>query len=136
MKQKGFNLIELLVVVAIIGIVSTVAYPAYTDYVRTTRRADAKAALLTLANAMERNHSVADTYAGLGKGGDGNGEPKTSVYTVPPGIAAYYKVEITASDATTFALSATPGGAQADDACGKLTVTESGLTGADADGCW
>ena len=43
--SKGFNLIELMIVVAIIGILSSVAVPAYTDY---TQRARASAALTSV----------------------------------------------------------------------------------------
>ena len=38
-KQRGYNLVELMIVVAIIGIIAAIAYPSYTESVRKSRRA-------------------------------------------------------------------------------------------------
>ena len=49
MKQQGFTLIELVIVVAIVGILSSIALPLYRDYVVRANRTEAKTALLGMA---------------------------------------------------------------------------------------
>ena len=52
-KQHGFNLIELMIVVAIISILAGVAIPGYSKYTRKAHRSDAQQLLLDIANRQE-----------------------------------------------------------------------------------
>ena len=59
--QKGFTLIELMIVVAIIGILAAVALPAYQDYTKRTHVSEG----LTLAGGAKA--SVTEYYSSQGK---------------------------------------------------------------------
>lgn len=59
-SQKGFTLIELMIVVAIIGILAAVAIPAYQDYTTRTRVSE----VFSLASAAKTNFY--DHYASNG----------------------------------------------------------------------
>jgi len=58
-RNRGFTLIELMVVVVIGAILLGIAVPSYMSQVRQSRRTEAKTALLDLAGREERFYSVA-----------------------------------------------------------------------------
>ena len=69
--QKGFTLIEIMVVVAVIAILSAIAIPSYSDYIRRARITEATSTLGTMRVKMEQFFQDNRSYAGA--------------CTVPPG---------------------------------------------------
>lgn len=67
MKQKGFTLIELMIVVAIVGILAAVAIPAYQDYVIRARVSEAMGFLSAAKTTVAENASsgTSDLCSGL-----------------------------------------------------------------------
>lgn len=61
-NNKGFTLIEVMIVVAIIGILAAIAVPSYSKYVRDANRTDALTELMTYASDLERTKVLASDY--------------------------------------------------------------------------
>jgi type IV pilus assembly protein PilE len=62
-KNKGFTLIEIMIVVAIVGLLAAIALPSYESYMVKTRRATAASCLLGLSQYMERFYTKNLSYA-------------------------------------------------------------------------
>ena len=131
-KPKGFTLIELMIVVAVIGILASIALPSYNESVRKSRRAQAKADMVELAQMAERSFTVNNNYTSLAVGNLSQ-SPRT------PATARYNLAYAPTADGR-FVITATPIGAQAQDRCGTLTLNQAGVRGrsgaAPLDECW
>lgn len=121
--QRGFTLIELMIVVAVVGILSAVAYPSYAEYIRRGHRADARTGLLQAAQWMERAATATGVYP----------------TALPPALTwvadtqKRYTIGLAAGNTNAaFTLVATRRnpGAQATDRCGDFTLTNTGIRGA------
>jgi type IV pilus assembly protein PilA len=122
--QKGFTLIELMIVVAIIGILAAVALPAYQDY--TTR---AKVSEVILMGAPAKL-AVAESSSSLG--GLANVTAANSGYTFPGATKYVSNVAITNATGVVTITSTVPGAlgdiafVPVDAGAGQLTWTCNG----------
>lgn len=136
--DKGFTLIELMIVVVLIGVIAAIALPAYQDYAKRARRADAKTSLLELQMAMEKWRANNPTYTtnmnDLGYLGATDQASKEGYYTLDiPSAASASGYTLTAEINTATA--------QNGDDCGTFTITvnnggEAYSAGGDDNTCW
>jgi type IV pilus assembly protein PilE len=126
--QKGFTLLELMMVVVIVGILAAIALPQYTDYVTRSRVPEATAELANRRVQMEQFFQDNRTYAGA-----------PACTAASP--SANFTFACPAADANGYTLQATGAGQMANFAYAinqagvrSSVITESGWTGNAA--CW
>ncbi len=130
-QQRGFTLIELMIVVSVIAIIVAIGYPAYRDQVQRAHRTDGAIALNRATMLLESCRADLATFTGC--------ESRVPAQS----SEGYYTVAVNVSGTgTSYSLTATATGNQADDTrCTTLTLNSQGTEGhtgtaANADTCW
>ena len=150
--QRGFTLIELMIVVAIVAILASIAYPAYTSSILKGKRAEGRKAVAELLQQQERYMTQRNTYLAF---------TNAAGTTTPTGASTTFKVfsgDNLANSAYLLSADACPDGAggtgtlamtdcvrviatptRADAEAGNLRMTSTGTkdcTGTNTAVCW
>lgn len=133
-QERGFTLLELMIVVVIIAILAAIAIPTYGRYAIRAHRVDGQELLLRIANAQERFYATNNHYGALTElGYDNPALSEKRYYSVSMDPAA-------ASTTQSFTATAAPKNGQAKDDCADLTITNTGVkasSGMTTNGsCW
>ena len=149
MKQHGFTLVEMLVVVAIVGILGAIAYPGYARQMAKTRRVEAQLALVETMQRQEQYRAQHHTYVAFSSDADAedSGSGGFRWWLGSHATASAYELDGYACDGQEISqcieLRARPGTAKVDAGfrdsdCGVLTFDSTGAQGASGDGprCW
>lgn len=81
LKNDGFTLIELMIVVIIVAILAAIAIPSYQEYIRKSEATRVNQAMMDLAQELERHKARNFNYAGFAQAATAQ-SVKDSSYTI------------------------------------------------------
>jgi len=114
-SQKGFTLIELMIVVVIIGILAALAIPRFMRATTKSKQSEAKQILKQIYVMQQAYRQEKDTYL-TGTSPAGSATPNAfALIGVEIGSTARYSYTFTVSNATAFTCTAAALGANLDD---------------------
>lgn len=122
-KNRGFTLIEAMIVVSIIAILAAIAIPSYQSYTRKGNRATAQTFMMAVATRQSQYILDARNYA------VGAAALATLSLTVPPDVSKYYTVAVDPAlpaSPPTYTITATPLATAGQVVDGTLTLDSSG----------
>nr|UXE44580.1 hypothetical protein Hi04_10k_c2651_00024 [uncultured bacterium] len=130
-RARGFTLVELMVVVVIVSILTMIAVPTYSYFMKKSRRGDAEATLMDIAQREQQYLVDARAYAPTPAALYGTA---TDALALPVDVSSYYTITIAVPGGAppTFVVTATPiaGSVQAGDY--TLTLDNTGVRGPNA----
>ena len=140
MRNKGFTLIELMIVIVVVAILTAVALPAYQNSVLKSNRSAAKGVLFNVASRLEQffinSKEYTDDLEELGLPAAYYIDNQSDVAPAASGI---YLINLSTVGGG-YSISAVPQKFQAKDKqCGTFTLTDLGVktaTGSLAAQCW
>jgi type IV pilus assembly protein PilE len=146
-NNKGFTLIELMIVIAVLAIIATIALPSFLGQVQKARRSDAKQALFDAAAKLEQYYQDNKGYPTVANMDLLYPDVNATTFT---SVEGHYTIGFNGvPTATTYSIQAVPAGAQVaetgcgagDSCCGTFQLNHLGektVTGATlpADRCW
>ena len=133
-RASGFTLIELLIVMVVVSVLAAIAYPSYSSHMKRSYRADARAELLRMQLAIEKQRLTT-----LGA------QPSLpSGWVTAPPVAKHYQLSLQPGISQEYVLTARAlaGDGQIDDrqgdvSCAVLTLRTQGLdTRYEPAACW
>lgn len=121
-SQRGFTLVELLIVMAVVAILAAIAYPSYTEHIMRSHRRAAQSQMMDIANRQQQFLLANRMYAT-------QVDLQASGYALPADVADRYTYSVAVAGggavAPTFTITFTPKGAQSGD--GSLTLNNEGV---------